>query len=137
MSKDNKKISILQRIKSRISDSKRHKVKTKIMIAVAIDEAMKAKEWSKGTLAEKMNQRSQSIVTAWLGGKSNFTVDTLCDLERVLEIQLIQRVKDKPSKVVINIVAGTNPSFFEKRTHFSHLEGNWIKSNKKEVKYVN
>ena len=59
-----------------------------MMIAVKIFDAMRAKGIGKKKLAEMIGV-SPSVVTKWLSGESNFTIDTLTSLELALNIQLL------------------------------------------------
>ena len=57
-------------------------------IAARIAEALTAKGWSKSEFASRMNQLP-SVITRWLSGTQNFTIDTLSDIEEVLGVQLL------------------------------------------------
>ncbi|MBK8922648.1 MAG: helix-turn-helix transcriptional regulator [Saprospirales bacterium] len=59
-----------------------------MMLAAKIEDAMTAKNIGKKQLAEMMGQRP-SVITKWLSGKHNFTVDTLTDIQRVLGVRLL------------------------------------------------
>ena len=61
------------------------RTETRMLLAVRIYEAMKAKGMSKKDLAVRLNQH-QSAVTKWLTGKHHFTTDTLTDIGRVLNV---------------------------------------------------
>ena len=50
---------------------------------------MQAQGISKKVLAEKCN-RSPASVTKWLSGTQNLTLDTLAELEYILQIPLLQ-----------------------------------------------
>lgn len=57
-------------------------------IAARIADALAAKGWSKSEFASRMNQLP-SVVTRWLSGTQNFTIDTLSDIEEMLGVQLL------------------------------------------------
>ncbi|GAA4407010.1 hypothetical protein GCM10023187_27130 [Nibrella viscosa] len=57
-------------------------------IAARIADALEAKGWSKSEFAARMNQQP-SIVTRWLSGTHNFTIDTLSAIEETLGVQLL------------------------------------------------
>lgn len=65
-------------------------------IAARIAEALKAKGWSKSEFATRMNQQP-SVVTRWLSGTQNFTLDTLSDIEEMLGVQLLMTSEPKPA----------------------------------------
>lgn len=63
-------------------------VSKQMALAVRIDEAVKAKGWSKKEFAQKMGKKPPEI-SRWLSGCHNFTTDTLWKIEEVLDIRLI------------------------------------------------
>lgn len=63
-------------------------VKYKMLLASAIEDAMKAKGWRKQDLMKAMQIKSPSILSRWFSGTHNFTVDTLVAIQNVLEINL-------------------------------------------------
>ncbi|MEQ8712057.1 MAG: helix-turn-helix transcriptional regulator [Cyclobacteriaceae bacterium] len=78
------------------------KVEKRMALAMKIADAMKAKGWKKKDLKEAMGQRNQSVVTKWLSGTHNFTIDTLMDLEDVLDIYLLDL--EKKEEPIVNLV---------------------------------
>jgi transcriptional regulator with XRE-family HTH domain len=60
----------------------------KMLLAAKIEDGMLAQGLNKKEFAELMGQKP-SVITKWLSGGHNFTVDTLTDIERVLNIQLL------------------------------------------------
>jgi len=66
----------------------------KMKLAAKIYAALKSKGWKSLQLAESLNLKSPSLVSKWLSGTHNFTVDTLVDIQRVLGIRLID---DEPA----------------------------------------
>lgn len=66
----------------------------KMRIAALIGDALKDKRMAKKEFAQKVG-RKPSEVSKWLSGTHNFTIDTLTDIEQVLNIKLIT---DKPKK---------------------------------------
>jgi len=76
------------------------KIEKKMLLAAKIDNALKAKGWKKKNLAESLN-KLPSEITKWLSGTHNFTTDTLWDIERVLDIELIN-ITEKPIEQVIS-----------------------------------
>jgi ribosome-binding protein aMBF1 (putative translation factor) len=65
---------------------------TKMRLAAKIYEAMQAQNMGKSAFAEHLNV-SPSLVTKWLSGQHNFTVDTLVKIERILHIELLSAEK--------------------------------------------
>jgi ribosome-binding protein aMBF1 (putative translation factor) len=64
-----------------------NKRKRTMLLAARIDEALKAKGWSKKQLAEAMH-KNPSEVTKWLSGTHNFTLETLYLIESYLDTTL-------------------------------------------------
>lgn len=67
------------------------KTDAKMELAAKIAQAMIAKNWKKKDLLEAIGKDNPSIITKWLSGTHNFTVETLIDLEKALDIRLIDR----------------------------------------------
>lgn len=74
---------------SEITPEEQAKTDAKMLLALKIADAMQAKGWNKTRLMKEMGKSNPSEITRWLSGTQNFTVDTLVDLERVLEIKLL------------------------------------------------
>ena len=60
-----------------------------MMLAAKIADAMKAKKWKNKDLLEAVGKGNPSIITKWLSGTHNFTVDTLVELEKALSVKLL------------------------------------------------
>ena len=74
------------------------RTETRMLLAARIEDALKAKAISKKQFADLMG-RQPSVITKWLSGGHNFTVDTLTDIQRVLGIKLL--VVETPPAVPI------------------------------------
>ena len=61
----------------------------KMMLAMKISERMKQLNWKKLDLLYSVEKNNPSIITKWLSGTHNFTVETLFEIEAVLGITLI------------------------------------------------
>lgn len=83
-----KKSSLIDAIIEKVDPMQSKRTQLRMSIAASIIEAMKAQKISKKQLAEKCN-KSPAMVTKWLSGTQNFTLDALSDLEYILGIQLI------------------------------------------------
>lgn len=66
----------------------------RMLLAARLDEAIKAKGWRKNEFATAVGKKP-SVISKWLSGTHNFTADTLFDIERILNINLI-RLECKP-----------------------------------------
>ncbi len=70
------------------------RTESRMLLAAKIQDAMTRKGVGKKQLAEMVGQ-SPSVITKWLSGGHNFTVDTLTDIQRVLRVQLLA-LEEKP-----------------------------------------
>ena len=64
------------------------RTRKKLIIAARIAHALEMQDLKKGKLAELL-ERNASEVSKWTSGSHNFTVDTLSDIEEVLNINLL------------------------------------------------
>jgi transcriptional regulator with XRE-family HTH domain len=89
--------NLLDELLSEITPEEQRKTDKRMVLAMKIDEAMKAKGWKKIDLAREMNKKP-SVITRWLSGTHNFESDTLFDLEDKLGINLVnigEKAKDQ------------------------------------------
>lgn len=87
----------LNRLFSEITPEEQAKTDAKMLLALKIADGMKTKNWNNKRLMKEMGKTNQSEITRWLSGTQNFTVETLVDLERVLDIKLLQLQDNKPT----------------------------------------
>ena len=92
--------SILDEIYDSITPDEFEKVGKRMLLATRIDDGIIAKAWKKSDFAKAM-KKQPSVISKWLSGTHNFTVDTLFDIEAVLNIKLIL-LKDKPKEQITN-----------------------------------
>lgn len=76
------------------------KADAKMLIAAKIADAMKVKKWKNKDLLEAVEKDNPSIITKWLSGTHNFTMDTLIELEHALNIKLLH-LTDRKEEVVV------------------------------------
>lgn len=86
--KKRKRGELSQQILASVSPQQRSRTYKQMAIAARIADAIAANGWSKSEFATRMNQQP-SVVTRWLSGTQNFTLDTLSDIEEMLGIQLL------------------------------------------------
>lgn len=90
---------ILDEIFAEITPEEAEKTTKRMLLAARIDDAIKAKGWKKKHLAEAL-QKHPSEITKWLSGTHNFNSDTLFDIERVLNIELVT-LSDSPKELTV------------------------------------
>lgn len=81
-------MALLDNLLSQIMPEQQARADRKMRIACIIDDAMKAKGYGKKQFADKIG-RKPSEITKWLSGTHNFTIETLANIERVLEIRIL------------------------------------------------
>jgi transcriptional regulator with XRE-family HTH domain len=94
-----------------ISPEEQEKVDYKMKLAAKIHTALKAKGWKSLDLARALNLKSPSLVSKWLSGTHNFTTDTLIEIQRVLEIKLldVESAQHHPT-LNVNFTVAVEPS---------------------------
>lgn len=81
--------SRLDELLAEISPLEQAQTNARMQIAARIADAMRAKNWKNKDLLEKVGKKHPSVISKWLSGTHNFTIDTLVELEQVLEIELL------------------------------------------------
>lgn len=90
--------SVLNQLLQEITPEKQRRTDNKMLLAVKIKEAMDAKGLKNVDLAKALN-KEKSVITLWLSGTHNFKIDTLSDIERVLQVKLLNVKKRKTTPV--------------------------------------
>ncbi len=84
-----------------ISPEEQERTDNRMLLAAKIDDGLKAKGWKKKDFMLAMEQKNQSVISKWLSGTHNFTMDTLTDIGRVLGINLLNLEKEIVTKNVV------------------------------------
>lgn len=105
-----KKQSPLDELLSEITPEEQEKTDVKMQLAAKISDAMAAKGWNNKMLMKAMGKKNPSEITRWLSGTHNFTVETLIDLGRVLEINFIEPQMEEKTihQYFISVIAHNN-----------------------------
>ena len=85
----NNRTNVIDELLSTITPEEQAKTDAKMLLAAKIADAMKAKGWNNKDLLKALDKKNPSEITKWLSGTHNFTVDTLIDLENVLDVKLL------------------------------------------------
>ena len=81
---------IVAEIKARITPLEKAQTHARMFMACKIHDAMEAKGWKHADLLKAMNRKQNpSLVSKWLSGTHNFTMETLVELEQVLEVRFL------------------------------------------------
>ena len=79
---------VIADILAQIDEKELARIRRRMMLAAKIEEAMKRKGYNQRRFA-KMMGKSPTVISEWLSGDRNFTIDTLTDIEEVLGVQLL------------------------------------------------
>ena len=91
-----------------IQPEESYRIEQRMLLALKIIKAMKAKGLSKIGFAEKMDKHP-SVITNWLSGTHNFTTDTLSDIQRILGINLINVQEKNEQQLAVFQVMVSSP----------------------------
>lgn len=86
---ENYSSDLINDLLNQITPEEQQQTDIKMQLAAKIFAALKARGWKSLDLARALNIKSPSLVSKWLSGTHNFTVDTLVDIQRILNIQLL------------------------------------------------
>lgn len=109
--------SLIDEIFESISPKEEKRIKSKMLLAAKIEDAMKAKGWNKTKLLEATSQKNASVATKWFSGTHNFTFDTLFDIQEALEINLLN-IKETAEEIVIkySFVVQSVPTIYQENS---------------------
>jgi len=91
----------LESLLDEISSTEQAQTDAKMILAARIHDAMQAKKWKNKDLLNAVGKKNPSVITKWLSGTHNFTIDTLVELEEALDISLLDHGNAK-KEVVVN-----------------------------------
>lgn len=112
------------------------KVSKKMILAAKIIEAMEANGINKNIDFAKLMNQKPSVITKWLSGTHNFTIDTLWDIAEKLKTdvaKLVSTRKEKPQEITFKLTIKNTPkepeslrkNFFNER-HQKPSKTEWI-----------
>lgn len=96
------KSKLIQEIQQNRSAAEFEKTKKRMLLAVKIQDAIKAKGYSYTQFAAMMDQHV-SVISKWVSGTHNFTTETLFEIEEKLKISLINTGEEKPAEIINKI----------------------------------
>lgn len=99
---------IIKDLLSETSADELSRTEKKMLLAVRIADAVKKKYRHRNDFAAAIGKKPSEI-SKWLSGTHNFTAETLFEIERVLEIQLIT-LEHKPASYVTYHISIKAPS---------------------------
>jgi transcriptional regulator with XRE-family HTH domain len=91
--------SIIDEIFNGISKEEFELTEKKMLLAVRIGDAIKARGWQKQDLARALHKRPSEI-SKWLSGTHNFTTEILWEIEKVLNVELISLHENEPEETI-------------------------------------
>jgi transcriptional regulator with XRE-family HTH domain len=87
--------SLIKELKNKITPNMKESINRRMSLAARIDDILQARGLTNQEFAFMMGKKPSEI-SRWLSGTHNFTTETLWEIERVLNIQLLV---SSPSKV--------------------------------------
>jgi len=82
-------LSSTDKLLQEITLEEQEKTNAKMTLAANIADAMVAKGWNNEMLMKQMGRTDPLEITQWLSGTYNFDMETLIELERVLDVNLL------------------------------------------------
>lgn len=92
--------AILDELLARITPQQQEKVSIKMLVAVRIADRLGDLHMQKKELAKACGLKGSSMVTKWLSGGHNFTLETLVDIAFALGVSVADLVRPAEQKVV-------------------------------------
>jgi len=77
---------VIKELMAETSPEELARTEKRMLLAARLDDAIKARGWRQTEFATAIGKKP-SEVSKWLSGTHNFTADTLCDIEGMLDIQ--------------------------------------------------
>lgn len=93
---------VLRRVKDRRDPAQTAKTQNRMLIAAKIYEQMQKQGVSKSQLANLLEQQP-SVITKWLSGTHNFTIDTLVDIGRILNFDLFNQEEERQPNTLLHV----------------------------------
>lgn len=115
------KSNLIGDLLNELSSEESEKIKNRMVLAAKIEDKMKNLGIKKSVFA-KLIGKQPSVITKWFSGTHNFTVDTLWDIERVLEMKLVNLEEEKTeSKTVLKTTVTSRASSIQhiRKVHYS------------------
>jgi transcriptional regulator with XRE-family HTH domain len=94
---ENYSSKLIDDLLNHVTPEEQERINYKMLLAAKIHAALKAKGWKSLDLANALGLKSPSLVSKWLSGTHNFTIDTLLDIQRVLDIQFFNFKESAPT----------------------------------------
>ncbi|MCL4282151.1 MAG: helix-turn-helix domain-containing protein [Flavobacteriales bacterium] len=94
--------AILDELLAQITPQQQEKVSIKMRAAVRIADRLEELRMQKKELAEACGLKGSSMVTKWLSGGHNFTLDTLVDIGHALGMSVADLLRAEEEKVVFS-----------------------------------
>lgn len=91
--------SLAKQLLAELTPTEKSKARTRMLLAVRIEEMITAKGWSKSVFASKVG-KSPSVISKWLSGTHNFEVDTLDEIAMALDKPLEALFAEKAVQVI-------------------------------------
>ena len=91
--------SVLKALLAEVTPLEKEQTKTKMQLAVRIEDTMRNKGWNKSQFAKQVG-RNPSEITKWLSGTQNFTLDVLTEIAHTLGVELASLLGQSQVQVI-------------------------------------
>ncbi|HEX3933537.1 MAG TPA: helix-turn-helix transcriptional regulator [Puia sp.] len=128
---------LIKELSDAITPQEQEQTDYKMKLAAKIYKAMKALDMTQTQFAESM-KKPISLISRWMSGTHNFTVDTLVDIQRVLGIPLLD-VGTVKSKAEVNFkltVSSTTPGWTSRELNQYISDMGGLAISEKTIEYV-
>ena len=113
--------SIIDELLDEISPIEQEKIDKRMLLAAKIQDAIKAKGWKNKDFLEALGKDNPSIITKWLSGTHNFTIDTLVEIEHALGISLLNLEESKEQTILEYHLVLFQKAELNKPTYINHI----------------
>jgi len=83
-----KPTGVLAELLANIDENELAKTRKRMLLAAKIEDGMRRCGYNQNQFAHLM-KKSPTVISEWLSGDRNFTIDTLVDIENALDIRLL------------------------------------------------
>ena len=128
---------LINELSDAITPQEQEQTDYKTKLAAKIYKAMKSLGMTQTQLAESMN-KPISLISRWMSGTHNFTVDTLVDIQRILGISLLN-VETTNSYAQINFKLNISSTITDWTSHELDQyisDMGWLAVSEKTIEYV-
>lgn len=119
---------LIKTILSEASPLKRMQNKNRVALACRIDDLIKEKGYNNTQFANKLNKQP-SVITKWLSGTHNFTMETLDEIAYFLGVETSYLIQPQTQKVIYVKTFEVIMPIIKSEHNYKKNDQNYIDSN--------